>query len=186
MCAATPAPTSTATVWCWPPMWQALRASSTTRPASATTDWRARVAGLGTAPPFVVQRLWLDRPVQADRSAFLGTGGRPPLDNVSVLERYEREAADVGAAAPAAPSSNCTPTRSPDPREGLRGPHARPAARALPGDQGRQHRRRTGAVPRRLPAVRTGRLSPHGRPSRPHIPASHSQATASASTCLSR
>ncbi len=55
--------------------------------------WRARVAALGTAPPFVVQRLWLDRPVRADRSAFLGTGGRPPLDNVSVLERYEREAA---------------------------------------------------------------------------------------------
>jgi len=57
-------------------------------------DWRARVAGLGIAPPFVVQRLWLDRPVQADRSAFLGTGGRPPLDNVSVLDRYEREAAE--------------------------------------------------------------------------------------------
>ena len=29
-----------------------------------------------------------------DRAPFLGTGGRPPLDNVSVLERYEREAAD--------------------------------------------------------------------------------------------
>jgi isorenieratene synthase len=56
-------------------------------------DWRARVARLGTAPPFVVQRLWLDRPVNADRAAFLGTGGLPPLDNVSVLDRYEREAA---------------------------------------------------------------------------------------------
>ena len=49
---------------------------------------------LGTAPPFVVQRLWLDRPVHPDRPAFLGTGGRPPLDNVSVLERYERQAAE--------------------------------------------------------------------------------------------
>jgi carotenoid phi-ring synthase / carotenoid chi-ring synthase len=56
--------------------------------------WRSSIAELGTAPPFVVHRLWLDTPVDSDRPAFLGTGGRPPLDNVSVLERYEREAAD--------------------------------------------------------------------------------------------
>ncbi|MGV0799870.1 FAD-dependent oxidoreductase, partial [Mycolicibacterium elephantis] len=56
--------------------------------------WRDRIAALRTAPPFVVQRLWLDRPVNPDRAPFLGTGGLPPLDNVSVLERYEREAAD--------------------------------------------------------------------------------------------
>jgi isorenieratene synthase len=54
--------------------------------------WRKSVAKLASAPPFVVQRLWLDRKVQSDRAAFVGTGGRPPLDNVSVLERYEREA----------------------------------------------------------------------------------------------
>jgi carotenoid phi-ring synthase / carotenoid chi-ring synthase len=58
------------------------------------SDWRVRIGALGTAPPFVVQRLWLDRPVRADRSAFLGTGGRPPLDNVSVLERYELQATE--------------------------------------------------------------------------------------------
>lgn len=58
-----------------------------------TDDWRRRIAALRTAPPFVVQRLWLDRPVHAGRAAFLGTGGRPPLDNVSVLERYEHQAA---------------------------------------------------------------------------------------------
>jgi isorenieratene synthase len=52
------------------------------------------VAKLGTAPPFVVQRLWLDRKVNRDRPPFMGTGGRSPLDNVSVLERYEREAAN--------------------------------------------------------------------------------------------
>jgi isorenieratene synthase len=57
-------------------------------------DWCRRVDALGTAAPFVVHRLWLDLPVNADRAAFLGTGGRPPLDNVSVLERYERHAAD--------------------------------------------------------------------------------------------
>jgi isorenieratene synthase len=57
-------------------------------------DWRSRIDDLRVAAPFVVHRLWLDRPVNADRAAFLGTGGRPPLDNVSVLERYERQAAD--------------------------------------------------------------------------------------------
>ncbi|PRC52072.1 isorenieratene synthase, partial [Mycobacterium sp. ITM-2017-0098] len=36
--------------------------------------------------------LWLDRPVRDDRPAFLGTGGLPPLDNISVLNRYEHEA----------------------------------------------------------------------------------------------
>ncbi|CAN5454922.1 NAD(P)/FAD-dependent oxidoreductase [soil metagenome] len=61
------------------------------------TDWRGRVADLRTAPPFVVLRLWLDRPVRGDRAPFVGTGGRPPLDNVSVLERYEREAAQWAA-----------------------------------------------------------------------------------------
>jgi carotenoid phi-ring synthase / carotenoid chi-ring synthase len=63
-------------------------------PALGSDDWRDSVAGLGTAPPFVVQRLWLDQPVDPARPAFLGTGGRPPVDNVSVLERYEAEAAD--------------------------------------------------------------------------------------------
>ena len=56
--------------------------------------WRAAVAQMRTAPPFVVQRLWLDRPVADDRPAFLGTGGLKPLDNVSVLDRYERQAQD--------------------------------------------------------------------------------------------
>ena len=55
-------------------------------------DWRKSVAKLGVAPPFVVHRLWLDRKVRPDRAPFVGTGGRPPLDNVSVLDRYEREA----------------------------------------------------------------------------------------------
>ena len=66
-------------------------------PGLGDEDWRHRVAELHTAPPFVVLRLWLDRPVRADRAPFMGTGGRPPLDNVSVLERYEREAAQWAA-----------------------------------------------------------------------------------------
>lgn len=57
-----------------------------------TDDWRARISRLRTAPPFAVHRFWLDRPVAARRPAFLGTAGHKPLDNISVLERYEREA----------------------------------------------------------------------------------------------
>jgi len=57
-------------------------------------EWRGAVRDLRSAPPFVVHRLWLDRPVTADRPPFLGTGGLEPLDNVSVLDRYERQAID--------------------------------------------------------------------------------------------
>ncbi|GHA44812.1 isorenieratene synthase [Streptomyces spiroverticillatus] len=62
-------------------------------PSLGDAAWRQRVAKLRTAPPFLVSRLWLDRPVAADRPGFLGTGGFGPLDNVSVLERWEGEAA---------------------------------------------------------------------------------------------
>ncbi|MGV0642830.1 FAD-dependent oxidoreductase [Mycolicibacterium sp. XJ879] len=63
-------------------------------PDLGTEVWRNQIAALGAAAPFVVQRLWLDGSVRPERAAFLGTGGLSPLDNVSVLERYEREAAD--------------------------------------------------------------------------------------------
>ncbi|MCF0088161.1 MULTISPECIES: NAD(P)/FAD-dependent oxidoreductase [Streptomyces] len=62
-------------------------------PKLATEEWRAGVARLRTAPPFLVSRLWLDRPVAAERPGFLGTSGFGSLDNVSVLERWEGEAA---------------------------------------------------------------------------------------------
>ncbi|OBH03296.1 isorenieratene synthase [Mycobacterium sp. E2699] len=62
-------------------------------PGLGDDPWRDRIRRLRTAPPFVVQRLWLDRPVDRDRPAFLGTAGHEPVDNISVLERYEREAA---------------------------------------------------------------------------------------------
>jgi isorenieratene synthase len=57
-------------------------------------DWRRRVAAMQAAPPFVVQRLWLDAPVNPDRPPFLGTGGLEPVDNISVVSNYEREAAE--------------------------------------------------------------------------------------------
>lgn len=56
-------------------------------------EWREQVAAVRSAPPFAVWRLWLDRRVHADRPAFLGTSGYGPLDNVSVLERFEEHAA---------------------------------------------------------------------------------------------
>ncbi|MEV6113851.1 NAD(P)/FAD-dependent oxidoreductase [Streptomyces sp. NPDC052109] len=55
--------------------------------------WRERIGRLRTAPPFLVSRLWLDRPVAPDRPGFLGTSGFGTLDNISVLERYEDQAA---------------------------------------------------------------------------------------------
>ncbi|MEU9798885.1 FAD-dependent oxidoreductase [Streptomyces sp. NPDC051000] len=54
--------------------------------------WRASIARLRTAPPFLVSRLWLSRPVAGDRHGFLGTSGFGGLDNVSVLDRWEGEA----------------------------------------------------------------------------------------------
>ena len=71
-----------------------LRAIVGGSPDLAGADWRDRVAALRTAPPFLVQRLWLDRPVDVSRPAFLGTSGLGPLDNVSVLDRFDRQAQD--------------------------------------------------------------------------------------------
>lgn len=63
-------------------------------PGLGDDDWRRRVADMQLAPPFVVQRLWLDAPVNPDRAPFLGTGGLEPVDNISVVNRYERQAAE--------------------------------------------------------------------------------------------
>ena len=51
--------------------------------------WRESVQRVRTAPPFAVWRIWLDRPLAADRPVFLGTTGYGPLDNVSVVDRFE-------------------------------------------------------------------------------------------------
>nr|WP_234389178.1 NAD(P)/FAD-dependent oxidoreductase [Streptomyces sp. CS149] len=70
-----------------------LRRVVAASPDLGDADWRSRIARLRTAPPFLVSRLWLDRPVARDRPGFLGTSGYGPLDNVSVLNRWEGEAA---------------------------------------------------------------------------------------------
>ncbi|MFF7732931.1 FAD-dependent oxidoreductase [Streptomyces sp. NPDC007984] len=70
-----------------------LRQVVAASPGLGTAPWRDDIAALRTAPPFLVSRLWLDRPVHADRPGFLGTSGYDGLDNISVLDRYEGEAA---------------------------------------------------------------------------------------------
>lgn len=90
-------------------------------PGLGDDAWRARVAGLRTAPPFVVQRLWLDRPVDAGRPAFLGTGGLEPVDNISVVSNYERDAAEwAGAHNGSVVEVHSYSVVDPPPFEGLR------------------------------------------------------------------
>lgn len=59
---------------------------------AADDRWRADVASLRPAPPFVVWRLWLDRDVAADRAEFAGTAGLGIIDNISCVHRYQGEA----------------------------------------------------------------------------------------------
>lgn len=70
-----------------------LRDLVASSPTLGDPPWRARVGRLRTAPPFLVSKLWLDRPARPDRPAFLGTAGFDLLDNVSLLERFDDEAA---------------------------------------------------------------------------------------------
>jgi len=61
-------------------------------PRAAWDPWLADVSRERNAPPFAVLRRWLDRPAERSAPAFLGTSGFGPLDNVSLLERFERTA----------------------------------------------------------------------------------------------
>ncbi|MFE1174026.1 FAD-dependent oxidoreductase [Streptomyces sp. NPDC058773] len=70
-----------------------LRRLVAASPGLGDAAWRTRIGRLRTAPPFLVSRLWLAGRVSADRPGFLGTSGFGSLDNVSVLERWEGEAA---------------------------------------------------------------------------------------------
>ncbi|MEU3983831.1 NAD(P)/FAD-dependent oxidoreductase [Streptomyces sp. NPDC026672] len=74
-----------------------LQAVVEASPQLGDAAWRARIARLRTAPPFLVSRLWLDRPVDAGRPGFLGTSGYRSLDNISVVSHWEREAASWAA-----------------------------------------------------------------------------------------
>ena len=67
-------------------------------PSLGDAGWRDRIDAMTTSPPFVVWRLWLDRAAAPDRAAFLGTSGFGPVDNVSLVERFEGHAARWSAA----------------------------------------------------------------------------------------
>ncbi|MGV9330648.1 FAD-dependent oxidoreductase [Nocardia sp. NPDC003726] len=71
-----------------------LRRIVAASPTLGDGPWRAQVARLAVAPSFAVQRLWLNQPIRADRPSFLGTGNLDPLDNISVVSKYEKQAAD--------------------------------------------------------------------------------------------
>lgn len=76
-----------------------LQSVVTASPGLRDERWRAGIASLRQAPPFLVSRYWLDRPVRRDRPGFLGTSGFGPVDNVSVLSQWEGEAARWAQAA---------------------------------------------------------------------------------------
>lgn len=80
-------------------------------PGLGDEAWRSGIAAQRTAPPFLVSRLWLDRPVARSRPGFLGTSGFGGLDNVSVLDRWEGRRS-AGRGVPVAASWNCTVTPS--------------------------------------------------------------------------
>ncbi|MBF6338851.1 FAD-dependent oxidoreductase [Nocardia abscessus] len=71
-----------------------LRRIVAASPTLGNAPWRAQVAQMAVAPSFAVHRLWLNQPVRIDRPSFLGIGNLDPLDNISVVDRYERQAAD--------------------------------------------------------------------------------------------
>lgn len=70
------------------PALQALVAAST---GLDEPSWTRSVQSLGVTRPFVVWRLWTDRPLRSDRAPFAGTTGVGILDNISIYEKLEGE-----------------------------------------------------------------------------------------------
>ena len=99
-------------------------------------------------------------PVNPDRPAFLGTGGLPPLDNVSVLERYEARGRRMGARTGGSVVELHAYAVGRNAHDELRGRLLARLHELYPETASAHRRRRTGAVPQRLPAVRAGRLRP--------------------------
>ncbi|KYF68766.1 isorenieratene synthase [Sorangium cellulosum] len=69
----------------------ALRAIVASSPVIGDAAWRARVDRLAVTRPFVVWRLWLDRPTAPGRHPFAGTAGFGPLENVSLFHLFQNE-----------------------------------------------------------------------------------------------
>nr|AYM54227.1 amine oxidase [Sorangium cellulosum] len=60
-------------------------------PALGDAAWRARVARLAVTRPFVVWRLFLDRPAAPGRHPFVGTAGFGLLENISLFHLFQSE-----------------------------------------------------------------------------------------------
>jgi isorenieratene synthase len=61
------------------------------------SGFRRSVEDLALTNPFVVWRLWLDRPANTDRQPFAGTTGIGSLDNISLYHLFEDESRDWAA-----------------------------------------------------------------------------------------
>lgn len=59
--------------------------------------WRNAIAVQRPTRPFAVWRLWLDGPVRAGRTAFVGTTGVGGLDNISLYHLFEDESREWSA-----------------------------------------------------------------------------------------
>ncbi|MCU0303425.1 MAG: FAD-dependent oxidoreductase [Thermoanaerobaculales bacterium] len=59
--------------------------------------FRRSVEGLALTNPFVVWRLWVDRPTKPGRQPFVGTTGVGCLDNISLYDLFEDESRDWAA-----------------------------------------------------------------------------------------
>lgn len=64
---------------------------------SSVAAAREHIAKCGVTAPFVVWRLWLDRPSAPGRQPFIGTAGLGRLDNISLYQLFERESRDWAA-----------------------------------------------------------------------------------------
>jgi isorenieratene synthase len=69
----------------------ALQAILERSPELGDAAWRATLRRQSVTLPFAVWRLWLDRPVAAERTAFIGTTGLGMLDNISLYHLFEDE-----------------------------------------------------------------------------------------------
>jgi isorenieratene synthase len=61
------------------------------------TGFRRSVENLALTHPFVVWRLWYDRPAEPGRQPFVGTTGVGCLDNISIYDLIEDESRDWAA-----------------------------------------------------------------------------------------
>ena len=60
------------------------------------SGFRRSIESLRLTNPFAVWRLWLDKPANPDRKAFVGTTGKGSLDNISLYHLFEDESRAMG------------------------------------------------------------------------------------------